>query len=1143
MNTQIPEILNPLQHSGTNRFERLGAELDFSYVQIEERHEEDFLRYAKKLAASIQYYDRDNIPAGTWESFFDASIPNTAPHKALFVAFLRLLEALNEHANGLSQRYLDYYYKDVLQFTEREARPTHVHLFFECASALKKRFLDSETLLSAGKNKDGKDILFQLVDELVANRAEVTSFLSVYRHDEEKFGNRLFSNDHSSTLSLDAAENTDGFAPFGEHQLEFTKEDGNFEPNLLPKAERTMDEAELGFSITSPMLRLEEGTRTITARCILANSLQLDSQNDDFQFSISTEDGWYDVEANQESKREIGEYIFTITLKDTDPAMVNYDQEIHSGNYQSAHPILRILIKHSELDPETGKADIFAYSKWKDVIIKDLGLSVDVKGLRSLIVQNDLTTLDPSKPFSPFGSIPTVGNHLYLGHQEVFKHALSSASYHIKWKDIPNSNLANHYAYYSENISNSSFKVNTDILDNKVWYSMNENVNLFDEIDAREPLKINLEFDAIENFQRKTDDREINEWDYKSNYGFTRLTLTTPYSNNFQGFGHAVYAKEVMAHNQEPLENPNQPYTPVIEQVSMDYTTKEIIFSASEIDQFYHVEPFGQKTIELNNSLNPAHIVSQYREEGTLYIGLDKVNPPQSVSLLIQMIEGSGDASQSQIISNVSWSYLSGNDWNSIDRLRISHDSTRNLLNTGVIRFDLSDDIDTNHTIMPDGLFWLKAVIPEKSAGIDRIQNVHAQGIEAIELDANLNDQVIKPDSIAKLNDGSKGISSVNQPYASFGGAPPESEGGFYARVSERLRHKDRGVTIWDYERLVLDAFPELYKVKCLNHTNYKTEVAAGHVMMAVIPNLRNKESKSPFQPKLSMHKRMNIYDHLREIISPFIYLRVENPIYEPIKLSFNVGFHEGYDEGFYGKKLHAQLQEFLSPWAFESETSETTDLVFGGELHKSVVLKFIEDIEYVDFVNDFNMYHVYQDPRIHDDFAAEIDVLNLDSATAVEEENIDRIKIAFQAQDETVLTSLIEIKLRFLKGIIDADLAQLFISDLTTILNSRVNKGEVITKNLLRTLVKSMYYVDKIVELSFYKDLPNGFVLEDVDVAVAKTSRSIMVSDEQHRIGVYKAGDYKCEGNVMIGIGFMIVEADFIIPEIKQENYEYQTR
>jgi hypothetical protein len=109
MNTQIPEILNPLKHSGTNRFERLGEELDFSYVQIEERHEEDFIRYAKKLAGTIQFYDLNNIPAGSWESFFDESIPNEAPHKALFVAFLRLLEALNEHANGLSKRYLDYY--------------------------------------------------------------------------------------------------------------------------------------------------------------------------------------------------------------------------------------------------------------------------------------------------------------------------------------------------------------------------------------------------------------------------------------------------------------------------------------------------------------------------------------------------------------------------------------------------------------------------------------------------------------------------------------------------------------------------------------------------------------------------------------------------------------------------------------------------------------------------------------------------------------------------------------------------------------------------------------------------------------------------------------------------------------------------
>ncbi|OFZ09772.1 MAG: hypothetical protein A3D92_12500, partial [Bacteroidetes bacterium RIFCSPHIGHO2_02_FULL_44_7] len=989
MASQIPEILNPLKHSGTNRFERLGAELDFTYVQIEERHEPDFIQYAKKLAASIQFYDQENMPAGNWASFFDESVPGSAPHKALFIAFLRLLEALNEHANGLSKRHLDFYYKDVLQFTERAALPKHVHVFFNCSNALKTRFLDNETLLSAGKNKEGKDILFKVVEELVVNQASVASLLTVYRHSDE-FGNRLFSKDVSNILSLDPESNTEGVATFGEHQLESIKSAtaAGFVQKILPKGKRTMDDAELGFAITSPVLRLTEGKRTITMRCRLLNSSHIQIVASDFQFSISTEDGWYGIEASHQ--KENGDHIFTLVLKDIDPAMVNYVPEIHGGKYATSYPIVRVLLKHSDTEK-------YAYAKWKGAVIQELKLSVAVEGLRSLLVQNALTTLDPSKPFSPFGPIPTVGNHLYIGHQEVFKTKLTSASFHIKWKDVPNPDFGAHYAHYSENITNSSFKVNTEILDNRVWYPMENDIQLFDNVDARQPLKIDLNVDAIPNFERKTIDREITEWDYTSNFGFARLTLAAPDSSLFQGFGHSVYAKEVMAHNGNPAINPNQPYTPIIEQISLDYATEEISFSESEIDQFYHIAPFGQKTIELNNSLNPASLLAKFKEEGALYIGLKNVEPPQAVSLLIQMIEGSGDATQSQINSKVEWYYLSGNDWKAMDRLRISHDSTRNLLNTGVIRFDLKEDLDAQHTLMPDGIFWLKAVIPEKSAGIDRIQNIHAQAIEAIEVDAQLNDQVIAPNSIGKLYDGSKGISAVHQSYASYLGAPHETEEIFYARVSERLRHKDRGVNIWDYERLVLDNFPDLYKVKCLNHSNYKTEVAAGHVMVAVIPNLRNKESKSPFQPKLSMHKRMDIYDFLRQRITPFIYLRVENPIYEPIKLSFNVGFHAGYDEGFYGKKLHAQLQAFLSPWAFESETSETTDLVFGGELHKSVVLKFIEDLEYVDFVNDFNMYHLYQDPRVHEHFSAEIANTNpiTNHSSSLSEGPLDRIKIA----------------------------------------------------------------------------------------------------------------------------------------------------
>jgi hypothetical protein len=54
-------------------------------------------------------------------------------------------------------------------------------------------------------------------------------------------------------------------------------------------------------------------------------------------------------------------------------------------------------------------------------------------------------------------------------------------------------------------------------------------------------------------------------------------------------------------------------------------------------------------------------------------------------------------------------------------------------------------------------------------------------------------------------------------PYSSFGGRETEDTTEFYQRVSERLRHKERAITIFDYERLVLESFPEVYKVECVN--------------------------------------------------------------------------------------------------------------------------------------------------------------------------------------------------------------------------------------------------------------------------------------------------------------------------------------
>src|SRR5690606_40768464 len=108
-------------------------------------------------------------------------------------------------------------------------------------------------------------------------------------------------------------------------------------------------------------------------------------------------------------------------------------------------------------------------------------------------------------------------------------------------------------------------------------------------------------------------------------------------------------------------------------------------------------------------------------------------------------------------------------------------------------------------------------------------------------------------------------IRKVDQPYPSFGGSPLELDRPYYTRISERLRHKDRAITIWDYERLVLEKFSYLYKAKCLNHTNETTETEPGHVRVIVIPDMSSKSTGNLYEPRISNNKRKTIKDRSEE--------------------------------------------------------------------------------------------------------------------------------------------------------------------------------------------------------------------------------------------------------------------------------------
>jgi hypothetical protein len=249
--------------------------------------------------------------------------------------------------------------------------------------------------------------------------------------------------------------------------------------------------------------------------------------------------------------------------------------------------------------------------------------------------------------------------------------------------------------------------------------------------------------------------------------------------------------------------------------------------------------------------------------------------------------------------------------------------------------------------------------VRRQSAAIPRTIGVLPQALQASFRD-NGNDprhleHPLPAGTITKLIDRDASIKSVSQPFSSFGGRMAERDASFRIRVAERLRHKRRAVTLFDYERLVLERFPEVYKVRCLTHTNGDSEYAPGSVRVVVVPNLRNRNAVDPLRPRLSLSRLEEIRRDLTDMATDFASIEVVNPDYEEVRARLNVRFRTGFDKGYYTGRLEQDIIRFLSPWLYD----EGIDLTFGGRVHRSAILNFIDEREYVDFVADFEMDHI----------------------------------------------------------------------------------------------------------------------------------------------------------------------------------------
>jgi hypothetical protein len=404
-------------------------------------------------------------------------------------------------------------------------------------------------------------------------------------------------------------------------------------------------------------------------------------------------------------------------------------------------------------------------------------------------------------------------------------------------------------------------------------------------------------------------------------------------------------------------EMPPAPYTPVINMISVNYSSSRPC--NGQEDRFFRVTPFGHAAIAVGDALFDE--ASMRAPGGQLFIGVADAVPGQELALLFQLAEGTGNTDKTP--PPIEWKYLSDNDWKPLPDDCQAADSTYALQATGVWQLTLPLRANNQSTLFDvPGLYWLCASVSGGTDVFPRLIGIYPNAVEACFVDRG-NDPnhaatPLSPGKISKLVDKVPAIKNVRQPLASFGGRVKEEDTEYYTRVSERLRHKSRAIDAWDYEHLVLENFPAVFKVKCLSDY-WNGRSIRGHVTVVPICNLQNRADtmESRLSPRASFALLREIERFLTERTSPFVQVHAINPRLSHVMIRGAVKFKRGVDKGYALKKLEKGVTDLLTPWA-----SDDSKLKFSAKIYASNVISYIGGQEDVDYIEGFGMLQYTED-------------------------------------------------------------------------------------------------------------------------------------------------------------------------------------
>ncbi|GGN13283.1 hypothetical protein GCM10010967_56730 [Dyadobacter beijingensis] len=894
------------------------------------------------------------------------------PHIALLLAFLQLFRRYHQSdMNSLLSRHLLFYYQGVLRLQQRREIPDKVHIAFEIAQNIETYRLQKDTLLLGGQDVNGLDRLYALADELVVNQAKLIEKQNLYFFQGTAIALRKADQKDGIKTPYEAGQKLwqplsglDLFRKWRRQTQMFAfkkvagKEELAFSTKLRNQIETIT--ANPGLIITSPELWLAGGgDRTITISFAADAPIELNK----FYTEISTAEGVYtfplDFNRQEPTEPEVLLANRKFPLRST---YVHHDN-ITIWNIQLPADFVSISSPR-DTQANIGDGNPFITLRLKDdsnydaaarIHLSKVGILTQNQRLRNVSVQLGST------PYVANADIPLIGS---MADVTTLKLYVTAPELAVK-------------------TGKATLNVPIEGLDGQ-----SKELTL---TGTRQKL-------TAEEFEKPVP-----------------YVTTTPYP----------FFTTTISIKKGPENAPIQIFKIASEAISLEYISTE------QQPQLYWRDFLGgySKVPELDGSLFtivPLHrlpeldkplIMNKERgaplldnqnaaagpaaaaptpsntADGSLRLGFEALQPGQTLSLLFHFADGTGNPDHIAP-DEIVWAYLRQNEWVRLPPQFILIDETLGMRQTGILRLQIPFDINNGNTLAlgEDGrqdLFWIQASASEDPGNnifvdaLPMLKDIFPQAGTAIFLNRQ-NDLAHLPDglpaqTITALRFRDANVVKVDQPFQSFDGRLSEnfSPLDYHRRIHERLRHKQRAVTLWDYERMTLEQFPKVALAKCITHTRDTDVTRPGYVTLGVVPFPNQMVGNRRYYPIFNAGVLEAIERFLNRHNTYFVShqgggvkccgsdesgcgcaheggLLVRNAIFEPVRLQVCVKFREGRDPFFYKKQLDTDLKIFLAPWATDSRAP----LVFGTTLYTVELLRVLENLNYVDVIMGLKVKH-----------------------------------------------------------------------------------------------------------------------------------------------------------------------------------------